>query len=343
MTTVMKAPVTKTKRSALDKGRRAEVEAELYDKYGVKFTYIPAVATSAFDTERSLHNQARFIPLDESVVNTYTEAMKRGDIFPAVLAWRPTANGLYRMIDGNHRLHASIRADEPVDTYALDPATSPQTVMLMTYAYNAKHGLLTSIPERVSQAVFLVDGGATSHAAAAAVNVDARLVSKAMQRTAADARADDVGFPRNQWDSGAFTATSKMRLASIATDEGFREAVKLTYAARLGSDEVGQLVSQLRDTRSSSRQVGIVKNFRDMFVDRIQDNAAGVMGASPKRKMAPKQRVRLAISQALSIPGENQTIAASFAPAERAETVAKLYQAVERFTAIATLLMDADG
>jgi hypothetical protein len=340
MTTATKTPVTKTR---LDKGRRAEVEAELADKYGVKFIYVPAVSTSAFDTDKSLHNQARFIPLDESVVNTYAEAMRRGDSFPAVLAWKPTANGLYRMIDGNHRLHASIRAEEPIDTYALDPATSPQVVMLMTYAYNAKHGLATSIPERIQQAVFLVDGGATIHSAAAAVNVDSKLISRAMQRSAADARADDVGFPRNQWDSGTFTTTSKTRLASIATDEGFREAIKLTYSARLGYEEVGQLVSQLKGSRSASRQVGIVKTFRDQYLDRIQDNAAGVMGASPKRKMAPKQRVRLAISQALSIPGENQTIAASFAPAERHDAVKKLHEAAGRLNDIATLLMDADG
>ena len=44
------------------------------------------LGTDQFDADKSLHNQARFLPIDEKRVETYTEAMRRGDQFPPVLA-----------------------------------------------------------------------------------------------------------------------------------------------------------------------------------------------------------------------------------------------------------------
>jgi hypothetical protein len=67
-------------------GGDAKLE-EWLDKKGVKWEFLPAVSPESFDQEKSLRNQARvFAPLNEKRAEQYTEAMKRGDEFPPVIA-----------------------------------------------------------------------------------------------------------------------------------------------------------------------------------------------------------------------------------------------------------------
>ena len=67
--------------------RRRDAEIEEYlDAKGVKWTFRPKVSPDEFDIDKSLRNQARFEPITEDRVNTYAEAMRRGDKFPPVIA-----------------------------------------------------------------------------------------------------------------------------------------------------------------------------------------------------------------------------------------------------------------
>lgn len=71
-------------------GKRVEIEQWL-NEHGVEWTYRPAVALDEFDNEKSLRNQARvFTILDETVVDNYVEAVKRGDAVDTNMSSRPT-------------------------------------------------------------------------------------------------------------------------------------------------------------------------------------------------------------------------------------------------------------
>jgi len=329
---------TKTKPLAtqLDKGRRPDIEAELTEKYHVKWSYLSQVPISGFDLDRSLHNQARFEPIDEKTVDLYTEAVRRGDQFPAVLAYKASARGRYVIIDGNHRLSAHIRAESPIDVYEVERTTDPRTIALLTFALNTRHGRPTTEAERVQQALYLVDNGASIDHASAAVNIAPRVLKKALARQQADARADEVGMPRNEWDS--LGATVKARLLNIATDEGFGDAARLAFAAKMDANEVFDLVALLNATKSGTRQRAIVKHHRDMMQERIQAGGGGVLATADRRKMGPKQRIGMALSQALALPDDDNVIVQAYAAAERGDAAKRMLEASERLARIAKAL-----
>lgn len=327
--------MTKTapKATTLDKARRPDIESELSEKYGVKWAFLDAVPTSQFDYDRSMHNQARFEAVDEKTVELYTEAVKRGDVFPAVIAYRPSARGRFVMIDGNHRLSAHVRAEQPLAVYEIDRSTNPRTIALMTFAFNTRHGRPTSEQERVTQAVYLVENGASIDAAASAVSIAPRVLKKAMARSAADARADEVGLKRNEWDTLA--ATTKSRLVNISTDEGFHDAALLTYAAKLDAQEVFELVALLNATKSGTKQREIVKQQREMHSERIHAAAGGVLTTADRRALGPKQRLGMSLGQVLALPEDDKAIVSAFAAAERADAAKRLLSASERLARLA--------
>src|SRR5256885_10352314 len=133
-----------------DMGKRPDIEKVL-DEFDVLYTYQHAVSTHEFDFERSEHNQARAKAIEPELIERYTEAVERGDRFPAVIANRfgRDAKGKLIIVDGNHRLRAHDAAEQPIDVYILDPATEPQVIALLTHLFNTRHGLPTSDEERV--------------------------------------------------------------------------------------------------------------------------------------------------------------------------------------------------
>jgi len=315
----------------LEDGRRPDIEAELDDKYHVKWSYVPQVPIAKFDLNKSQHNQARFEPIDPHTVEQYADAVKRGDKFPPVIAWRPTPRGRLVIIDGNHRLSAHTRAETPVDVYEVDRDTDPRTVALMTFSFNTKHGRPTSEAERLSQAVYLVDNGASIDHAAAAVNLPSKALKKALARNAADRRADEVGLRRNEWDT--LTSTVKNRLKDIATDEGFEDAARLAYDARLGAEEVFELVATLNATKSGKRQSAIIHKYRELHAERIQ--AGGVLKTGGRKAPSPKGRLNMMLGQVLALPEDDSIIVNSYAAPERANAAKSLRETGDRMLRLA--------
>jgi len=324
-----------TLRPIKDAGRRPDIEADLREKYHVDFTYLTGVLTSAFDIDRSLHNQARFEPLNEETAETYREGVERGDAFPAVIAYRPGrgANPKLVIIDGNHRLVAHDRAKAPIDVYEVARDTRPQVIALMTYAFNTRHGRPTTEDERVVQAIYLIDNGAALPDAAAAVNVPVGAVRKALARKKADERAKEVGVDMREWDGIA--GASRQRLLNISTDEGFHDAVHLAFAAKLTADEVFELVAMLNGSKSGTKQRQLVRHQTEAHTERIQANAGGVLGTSAKRAMGPRGRLALVLGQVAALPDDMTGLAAAYAEGEREEGARKVLSAAERLTKLA--------
>ena len=94
------SPVRISHAGGMDVGRRPDIEDDLTNVYHVTWTYLPRVKLSEIDTEKSRHNQARFEPIDEKVVATYVEAMKRDEHFPPLIVYRPSKGSGYVIIDG---------------------------------------------------------------------------------------------------------------------------------------------------------------------------------------------------------------------------------------------------
>lgn len=319
----------------IDPHRSPAIE-EWLDSYGVTWEYSGPVNLERFDFEKSLNNQARvFETLDEDTVTTYAEAIKRGDVFPAVVAHRPSARGRLVMTDGNHRLYAHRRAEmADVPTYTITKAKQT-TVVMMTFAANTRHGKPTSHDERVHQAIWLINNGATQEEAAAAVQLKRSDVTKAWARVQSDNRADEAGVLRREWD--AISYSSKARLNAILTDEGFRAAASLTYRANLDANQVFELVAEVNKVRSSDRQVAIVKKFEKVYSEAIQDAGAG-MGTGGRRQVTPKATFRRALTSLATLPESLDVMVNLFAEAERAEAAKQARDAANQLTLIAERL-----
>lgn len=317
-------------------GRRAEIEAELTDRYHVDYTFRSNVSTEEFDIDKSLDNQARFQPIDEETVELYKEGVERGDKFPAVLAHRPGrgANPKLVIIDGNHRLVAHNRADKPLDVYEIDRATRGPAIATMTFAFNTRHGRPTSDEERVHQALYLIDNGSSQSAAAAVVNVRLALVQRAVQRSNADKRAREVGADLREWE--ALSAESRRRLLTISTDEGFSGSVHLAQVAHLGTEDIVQLVALLNTSKSAAKQRALIKAESERLQERIQDSSA--LGVTTRKGTTPRGRVSMVIGQILALPDDFSALARSYSTSEREDTAGRLIDASERLRKLAKTL-----
>lgn len=243
----------------------------------VEFDY-DEVDYDEFDIDRSQRNQARFSAINTTVVERYKAAMSGGAKFPPVLAIRDKRGKLI-IIDGNHRLAAFAALGKNVPVFIVDRTTEPQTVALMTYECNVQHGLPTSDQERLQQAIWLIDNGATHDTAAKTLNLNRSQVAGAWQRVRGDRRADTLGVART-WDS--ISIPSRVRLASILTDEAFVQAVDLVASARMSTSDVSAMVTDINRVRSAKEQQEIVNGYTDRMRQEIQAEGSGILLRKPK-------------------------------------------------------------
>jgi hypothetical protein len=324
----------------VDTNRRPDIESYL-DGKGVKWRYLSEVKIDEIDLEKSLRNQARIKQkVDEEVITRYVEAMERGDVFPPIVFARGgrSASAKFVNIDGNHRVISKKKAGDEVYTYGAYEVydADPQVIVMMTFEANTKHGLPTSEEERVHQAIWLIDNGATKKAAAQAVNVPEKAINKLWNKVVADRRADEVGILRSHWDH--LSQSIKNRLNTVQTDEGFMALVELVYKAKLDWDEVNTFVNEINGTRSGTKQKAMVTNWTEVLKDRIQANLGGGLTNASRRGATPLQRYRMTLGAVLGLPDDVNSLASQFAPQERSEAAQRAREAAKRFTALARAL-----
>lgn len=323
---------SKTVEKAQFQGGDARIEEEL-TRRGIQFTFEPKATPDLFDRERSRNNQARFEALDEKQVDTYAEAMKRGDVFPPVIAYKRA--GLYVVVDGNHRLEAADRARKPIRVYDVSGAPADAINVLGIY-FNTKHGKVTSEAERISHALYLMGSGSTIPDAAAVVNLPVRIVQRAAQSKQADQRFLECNIPALTVEK--MHDSLKKRLAQITTDEGFVAAVDLAVRARFGQAEVFKLVTELSELRSSKKQVDHVHLWEVEYQDRIAGSAGGILGGAGRRTQTPKTRVSIALTSLTSLPDDLSSVASHWAGPEREEAAKRARAAAKRLNELARAL-----
>jgi hypothetical protein len=309
--------------SAKFPGGDAEIEQYL-DSKGVEWEFLGEVTPRSFDQKKSLRNQARFRPLEDSRVEEYAEAMRRGDTFPPVLAYgKPDA---LVVADGNHRLDAALKANVTLKVYRLTADAS--TLMAIMYERNAKHGLLTTEEERVHQALTLLDNGADIKSAAAMLSLPRRVLERASAQRSADQRFRDAGIAPLTVEK--LPEGIKRRLANVHTDEGLVAMTELAVAANLNTGEVYDAVTALNELRSGALQAEWVAAHRASYAERIQAAAGGVFTRKPQ---GPKQRTGMALSTVLNVDRE-ELIRAYVGP-EREQAAEKMRQAARKLNALA--------
>jgi hypothetical protein len=306
---------------------RQKIEGYLESKR-VKYTFA-TIPMDQFDVDKSLRNQARFNPINPTTVENYTAAMGRGEVFPPVVARKSGAR--YVIIDGNHRLQAFIQNSLDVPTLIVE--ASAETMIVMTYEMNTKHGLPTTEEERLAQAVWLINEGASQRAAAQVVGVSEPAVKTAWDRHRVEARAHDNGLDTSpEWK--ALNSSSRSRLGNLFSDEAFKEAVIFAVQGGLTTVEIQEFVTEVNKFKSVAKQLQTIEAWKERMTDRIQSTGGGVM--VKRRARGPKSTWRLIIGTVEKL--DIDSLPELFDETEREEARERCIQAADRLLAIAERL-----
>lgn len=303
------------------------IEKWLKDK-AVDFDFITNVAPGSFDADRSLENQARMgSPLNDEVVDRYIAALKAGDVFPPLVAYR-LSNGKLEVLDGNHRRAAHAELGQAMDVYVVDPSTPPAMRSLITFEANTKHGLPSSASDRLHHALYMVDNGKSVAAAAALFGVPLHALQKEVTRKNATRRAEDCEVPLAKWN--ALPMGIQVKLQTVSTDEGFAAAANLAADANLPAQAVSEMVKELNKTRSVAKQRASLDQWREDAKPDIQKNAThgnakgrrgGAMATIPGRLNMALGQLKGAFRESelpLMTPNQREEVTAKLEEIERA-------------------------
>jgi ParB-like chromosome segregation protein Spo0J len=257
-----------------------DIEKWLEDKL-VKFVFDPKFQTVNIDEQASLKNQARFEPLHPENVARYAEAMARGDQFPPLVIHQ-LENGLYRVDDGNHRYQAYKRNNiDHIPVYVLHPDTTDETIRVITFEANARHGEPPSDEERRRHAIYLVDNGMTNVTAASIVNLPVSSVNRAVSHERADRRARSLGLSK-QW--ARLLIDQRQVIMPISNDPTFIELVKFAADTGINATQTREYVTQVKELRSERAQIQAIKEARETLRTEAQTTVGGRIRANNPRQ-----------------------------------------------------------
>lgn len=273
-----------------DDNRRDEIEKYLNSR-NVKWEYLTNVAPGGIDEQRSYSNQARLNkPVDTKTVKTYTAAMEQGESFPPILVHRPPGSNQYVILDGNHRYTAYKELGRAFDVYE---CTAPPAVLtLIMFEANTRHGLPSSEADRLHHALFLVDNGMSIKDAAAQLLISRHILAKAINKIEVDRRAVDVGISPKIWDR--IGTTYRIRIASLRSDQVFKETAIFVVEAGLRTNEIAALVAEINAQRSNAKQLAVIERWRTERGDQV--GMGHVVGKNNSRhRRGPRQRLAMAL------------------------------------------------
>lgn len=246
-----------------------DVVRSMLDRYEFRYELVRKVSIADIDRKKSQLNQARIShPIDEDQVLLYAEAMKNGDVFPPVVAYKSPTGCI--IMDGNHRAEAADLADLTVDVYVVKDPT-PAQIQSFTYEANTKHGMPTSLPDRLRQAIHLINKGVSAASAAKQLGLPINQLRHAIDQYQAEKRFESLGVKK----FATLSQTARRRLDSIHSDVALRAAADLVLDASLTGDDLTGLVKEVNGIRSEREQLARIAGEREARANTIRATASG--------------------------------------------------------------------
>jgi uncharacterized ParB-like nuclease family protein len=224
-------------------------------KLGLEPIYHDVDATE-IDVAKSRQNRARPVSVNKDAVEEYSEAMKRGDVFPAIVVAKIGNQKQYVIAGGNHRHEAAMQ--NGCKTFRSIVVRCNETEFdALCKALNAVEGQRLDRKMRVDQAVDLVR----------VRGLDIKYACDALQvsRTAVQAklRASDVRVTAAKMGITIPLAVANTSLEQISQDtksEPLFKAVASFVAKRIPSvDEVKEMNSVISSCKSEATKIAAVQ------------------------------------------------------------------------------------
>lgn len=243
--------------------------AKWLESHGAEFRE-QRVNLSQVDKDRSLKNQARVsAPLNEDVVLLYAVAMEGGEEFPPIITYK-NGTDKHIVVDGNHRLAAAeVISKASLQALVITNAT-PAMIQALTYEANTKHGLPTTINERVQQALHLEASGMTRADAAKLMGVPVNRLADAALLARTDVRIFKIRHA-----VGDIPIAIRKRLDNIRNDNVLKAALELITTSKLSSTEVNDLVSKINRSSTEADQMLEIQRETGRQATKIAATAGG--------------------------------------------------------------------
>lgn len=262
-------PVVKAKVAAPASPKSDDPIVAMLESYGFEYT-IEVIDLSKVNRKQSRLNQARIdAPINEDTVILYGTAMDAGDKFPPIVASKAGVD--YIVMDGNHRVAgADLAGITTLTAYVVKNAT-PAQITSFTYEANTKHGLPTSIHDRLRQAIYLVERGVPRKEAAARLKIPANRLQAALDTYQSEQRFAKLG--NRKFDS--LNPTAKRILDSIRSDDVLRPAATLVVEAGIIGQELTAFVKRVNEPRTERQALAVVHAERESRAAIIKATAGG--------------------------------------------------------------------
>lgn len=241
--------------------QRPEIET-LLEKVGVTWRFDPDVPLHTIDVSGGLANQVRHEPLDLATVERYADAMRNGDVFPAVIL---TDDDNRTPLGGNHRLAAKRHVDDATTPAYMVTGTARQ-LRRVRFGDNSLHGLPLTKDERIEHGIDLMNDGLSQYDAAKIVGISQPDLSIGRATIDANQRAADAGLE----GFSRLPRSVRYQLSMVTEPDVFTEAARLTLDAALPLKTVTAIVAGIRASEpvEALRFLGAE---REDLGDRIRD------------------------------------------------------------------------
>lgn len=230
------------------------IEREIGD-----FEYLAGIDLALVDEKRSIANQARLVvPIIQEKVDQYVQMIRRWpDTIPALVAYR--WDGKYVLIDGNHRFLAAKKAGKAtLDVYVVK-TTDMVLIDRATRLWNRwTNGAAPKDEEVMNQAVYLVESGTCTIAAAAAQS----FVSEASLRNEIVARQQRTRAERLGFDPNILGRSVLRMFSAIHNDNVLSSALKTANKHAVSVAQGNRLLELIREAGTTeNRQLQAVETW----------------------------------------------------------------------------------
>lgn len=279
-----------------------KVEA-LLARLGVSWEWI-MVSIDLIDATASRGNQARLNDIvDESRVEEYAEAMKRGDTFPGLVG-HALGDGTFFLNGGNHRLAAARRAQRSSVGVYLIRTNDAGMRHLVTVLLNTLEGVRPSRADLLAQCIYAIEHyGYESKAAALQFSLPLDSVQTERRRIVTRGRLAKAGVGVDALSSRTLDA-----MHSVSNDVAFREAASVLTAAKLPDADARQFITEIREQRTEAGASAVAQQWRDRDSSKLA--RAGLLRRKPSGPARARASLVGALNMALTLVRRRKTRAA---------------------------------
>lgn len=228
---------------------------------GAHYLRCMLIPVENFDERASRNNQARPAPLEGERVDRYAMAMRRGESFPPLVAYRTSDKSTtFILISGNHRLAGAKKAGvRQMPCYVLASDTAPELILLLTVEANARHGLDVPTEWRVKQAMNLMAAGFKQDDACSAAQISPTALNTYKKGAEADERARRMKIT----NFGQLGGRQKSSLQGLKLDNTFMHAAIVAINTDMNLADTQELVREVKALLSEAEQVGHIQMVAD--------------------------------------------------------------------------------